>query len=218
MALINAETGKEHLQLALEGRGEHMAISADGSIIAVDHEKLGIIDTAAKAEVLIQDFSQVRIQSLGLSADGETVALGREGAVMLWRWRTGEAPKAISVNDGSRSPPRVESVSLSPDGARLAVGGRRRGISLIDVATGQVLHNPTLEGPESWRTHQTAFSPDGKLVATPIEEYYGGGVAVWRCDTGKLFARLEMPFESVRHIAFSPDGGFWAASIVGDRD
>jgi len=206
VALVDAETGKEHLQLALEGRGEYMAISADGSTIAVDHEKLGIIDTAAKTEVLIRDFSPARIQSLGLSADGETVALGREGAVRLWRWRTGDAPKAIPVNDGSRNPPRVESVSFSPDGALLAVGGHRKGISLIDVATGQVRHHPTLEGPESWRIQQIAFSGDGKLVATPIEPYYGGGVAVWRCDSGKLFSRLEMPYESVRYIAFSPDG------------
>jgi WD40 repeat protein len=68
------------------------------------------------------------------------------------------------------------------------------------------VHHPSLEGPESWRIHQIVFSPDGNLVATPVEHWYGGGVAVWRCDSGKLHTRLEMPFESVRHIAFSPDG------------
>ena len=51
-------------------------------------------------------------------------------------------------------------------------------------------------------TFDGAFSPDGKIVATTIEDK----VYLWELATGQLRCRLSFPEGRVRHLAFSPSG------------
>ena len=50
-----------------------------------------------------------------------------------------------------------------------------------------------MEGLDRWPSHHLTFSPDGRLLATPIYHFDGGGVALWEVASGKFAKRLEMP-------------------------
>ena len=73
-----------------------------------------------------------------------------------------------------------------------------------------------LADPRSKNVSAVAFSPDGKLLATPDQN---GSTYLWKVPTGKLSASLE-PAGNIGgngHPAFSPNGGFLAVAN-GDGD
>ncbi len=90
----------------------------------------------------------------------------------------------------------VTSVAFSPDGQRLASGGRDGTMKIWDSATGKELFS--LKGHAVWVT-SVAFSPDGQRLASGG----GGTVKIWDSATGKELLSLKGMAGSV---AFSPDG------------
>jgi len=205
VALVEAETGRERMRLDIDGHGRYLAISADGSTVVADGEKLRVIDVEQKA--FRHQLDRQHVESLALSADGELLLIGSPGNIKLWNLATGEAPRTITIaGRDPRSKPSIEAIAFSPDGSRAAVGNHQTGVSLVDLLRGKVIQHFSLDGPESWRSHHVVFSPDGRMVATPIEEYYGGGVAIWEIGSGAFLKRLESGGRSVKRLAFSQDG------------
>ena len=94
----------------------------------------------------------------------------------------------------------INSVALSPDGARVISAGREGQLKLWDAATGRLLR--TLVG----HTHEVmsvAFSPDGASVLS-------GGldqtVKLWDAASGRVLRTLQGHSNFVHAVAFSPNG------------
>ena len=120
-------------------------------------------------------------------------------------------------------PDGVSSLAFSPDGKTLASAGYDNtsgDLRLWDAATGQLKatflgHNDSILS--------VAFSPDGNTLATgggwPGNSFRSGqqdkGVRLWDPDTGQLKATITGLTDSVRSLAFSPDGNILA---TGNRD
>ncbi len=161
--------------------------------------------------------------SVAFSPDGESVACGAEGAVLLDS-RTGKLKKTFKPANGY-----VVAVAFSPDGRTLAgagadsiapgvgAGGSGR-VTLWYTATGEVLQK--LDGPTD-HAIQVAFSPDGRTVAvagtgppklgrdqssgqhlskTPSE------VRAWDVATGKAVWIAEGECNAASSLSFAPDG------------
>jgi WD40 repeat protein len=215
IALVGAQTAQERMQLELdERRGEQIAVSADGSTIAVDGEKIHIIDTAAKAVVLTYDFPRREATALALSADGKTLAIGEGGNLIIWEWSTGGEPRTTPLARGPKDRIRIISLEFSPDGGTLAIGGDRiggnqdRGLPLVNVATGNEIRDLSVKGVRHWYPRGLAWSHDGKLVAAPIERDarpQGVGAVVWNIATGDVVQQLQAPHGYVTSLDFSPD-------------
>jgi WD40 repeat protein len=93
----------------------------------------------------------------------------------------------------------VYSVAFSPDGTRLATGGRGA-IQLWDIATEKAEHRIDLQPGQGWNL---TFSPDGKFLSTTGKF---GLVETWSTATGKQTAICKGPVPLVFGIQYRPDG------------
>lgn len=95
------------------------------------------------------------------------------------------------------------SLAYSPDGKRLASGGRNDPVRIWDLQTGQLIR--TL--PDTW-VWALAFSPDGNTLAT------GGSnktIRLWDLQSGKELRQLKGHTATVKSVAFSADGATLAS-------
>ncbi len=95
----------------------------------------------------------------------------------------------------------VYAVTVSPDGARLAVGDRSNGITAYDLASGA--KERTLAGHTDW-VNDVAFSPDGQRVISGSKDHT---LRLWDVATGAALRTLVGHTGWVNAVAFSPQGG-----------
>ena len=100
------------------------------------------------------------------------------------------------------------SLALSPDGKRLAVGGSDGHVQVWDSDTSQLLLDLSAQSSTVWGI---AFSPDGKLLATPGPN---NTAKIWDAMTGKARMTLAGHSDEIRGLAFSPDGTRLATASV----
>jgi WD40 repeat protein len=147
------------------------------------------------------------VDSVAVSPDGSLVATaGGEGGVRLYSAKTGELLRTIG-EVGDRD------VVFSPDGRLLAAAGFHMDklVGVYDVQTGKRVL--ALEGQTEWEADATAFSPDGKLLASTATDKQ---VLVWELATGKLLHQLKNQPYRIAALAFSPDSAILAGG-GGDR-
>lgn len=127
-------------------------------------------------------------------------------------------PQAQSSASLTTSPPshaviRLEghasslyAVEISPDGERIATGGRDGAVGLWDLRRRTL--TSTLQGHEG-AIMTVAFSHDGKLLASGGLD---GRVCIWDLERSTLKARYEKHEGCVNAVAFSPDGRLLASA------
>jgi WD40 repeat protein/tRNA A-37 threonylcarbamoyl transferase component Bud32 len=133
-------------------------------------------------------------------------------------WYTGSGMKVRSFDSDKIE---VYCIAFSPDGKRLAAGGRAQlngAIRIWDTDTGQVVLD--LE-EKLWRCQRLAFSPDGRLLAAVSARLTLGQdssfcqITLWDMDSGKVIHTLGFAQRDIPQMTFSPDGKILA--IAGDR-
>jgi WD40 repeat protein len=103
----------------------------------------------------------------------------------------------------------IPAVAFSPDGTRLAVGGRE-GLSVWDLATGKLLAQ--CPGHDIWIT-AVAFHPDGTRVASAADD---GSIKVCEAATGKELLAIAGHSRTVVAMSFLA-GGKQLATVTGVR-
>jgi eukaryotic-like serine/threonine-protein kinase len=94
----------------------------------------------------------------------------------------------------------VQSVAWSPDGGRLASGGRDDSVRIWDASTGRKITE--LHGHTDL-IRCVAWHPDGRRLASSSGE---GMILVWDPDTAKAVLRLAGHRDNVFSVAWSRDG------------
>lgn len=139
------------------------------------------------------------IYSLAFSSDGNLLAGGDDkGYVRLWNVRTGEE-SGRGFRYFKTGNAFIRSVNFSPKGNLLAVGGNNCYIQLWSTASRKLLHQIFLPKMGS---SSVSFSPNGKLLV-------GGWdwtMAIWEVSSGKKVRDLHGHSDTIRSVAFSPDG------------
>jgi WD40 repeat protein len=154
--------------------------------------------------------SRLREELVSFSPDGRLFAVlpTRRGNVTIFDTATGEQRSlAKGAATGQSS---LLACVFSPDGTRLLVtssggapGTPPRGPTVWDVATGKLLFR--LEG-HGGAVSRTAFSPDGKRVATYSSgRPRTGEVKLWDAATGRELLSLQANVLA-NDLKFSPDG------------
>ncbi len=187
--------------LARLGKGtvRDIIFSANGARMAVSsYIGTWLYDTYTGTEVaLIPRTKRYASNSIAVSSDGSTLAIGSFQMVRVWDAASGQ----LKSLDG-----RVSSVALSPDGATLA-SAIYDTVKLWDIASGQL---KSLNGHRH-RVSSMAFSPDGTVLASGSES---GGVRLWDAASGQPKAALDGPGNNgVSSMVFSPDGATLASAV-----
>lgn len=153
-----------------------------------------------------------RVNTLALSPDGRTLAIGNSNsnAIHLWDTKTGTN---LATLEGHTE--EINTIAFSPDSVTLASASRDGTIQLWDIKTKTYV--ATLEEhPNS--INAIAFSPDGKTLAVvggPVNTL----VRLWDMNTREFRTTIEGEMTSVYPydremlcVTFSPDGTMLASA------
>jgi WD40 repeat protein/DNA-binding SARP family transcriptional activator len=147
------------------------------------------------------------LTDLALAPDGKTAySTAWDNTVRAWDLAGG---KQIALYQPFATGQTI-GLAVSPDGARLLVGGGEytvhpierpnAPIALLDAKTGEELL--TLEGHTSW-VSSVAFSPEGRYALSGSRDLT---VRLWNLTTGEQLAVFTGHTDEVWKVAFSPDG------------
>lgn len=158
---------------------------------------------AAKGQRLVIDGYSVN--TLAVSPDGAHIlTVSEDRTIRLWNARTGTLelaiPHALAAD--------ASSVSFSPDGTHIVVGGWDQA-EIWDLQTRA--HVLTLNGHKS-SVASVAYSPDGTYIVTGS---WDKTARVWDARTGQSLLVLQGHTAWVESVAFSPDGQY---IVTGSRD
>lgn len=151
---------------------------------------------------------------------GERSGSSGTDLVRIHRWddltevRTVELPEEM-----------ITVLDLSPDGARLAVGGLHERITLIDVATGRTALVPRPDGEGGGIQGALRWSPDGTVLAELQVGQGGGSFELHRVRRdGSVAESVEVDVDNeddwyeladaYASIEYSPDGRSMYCSVV----
>jgi RNA polymerase sigma factor (sigma-70 family) len=192
------------LSAAKDGGAWSLGLSGDGSLLAAvplggaKDQSIRLIDTAKDAVVGKVGGELGRAESVALSPDGKTVAIGtRTGAVHFLAAATGRPVRTALTLSGVGPKATVGRVVFAPDGASVAAWERSGAVRVWDLATGKERDCGT-----GWED-AVAFAPDSRLLALADRT---GAVVLRDAATGEERARLTGHLGPVNTIAFSEDG------------
>ncbi|MFI9583955.1 helix-turn-helix domain-containing protein [Streptomyces sp. NPDC052236] len=208
------------------GRGVmNVALSADGRTLVTSSNLDPTIRvhrlSAEHPQTTLSGHASTYISDMAFSPDGRTMATVRQGppgrgSVQLWDVRTGDREATLAADTdlalrGKQLPltgSRLGAVGFSPTGRALAArAGKNRVIEVRDVATGRLRRSRALGAIDT-----AVFSPDGARLAIVGEN---GSVRIWRLSTGVLHTAHTGHGQSVRAVAFTPDGRTLAVVDIG---
>jgi WD40 repeat protein len=171
-----------------------VSASADHTIKVWDMKLGAVARSIAKGHVL--DGASKPVNAVVFNPDGTLLASGgNDGFLRLWDAKSGQQKSAFPTVVA------VDSISFSPDGARVAAaGGPGRKVHVWDIETGQEVL--TLVGHTDGVT-SVRYSPDGKRIASAGRDKT---VRLWDAKTGQNLSVLQGHEQAVYCLAFSPDG------------
>ena len=140
------------------------------------------------------------IHQLHFSPDGKQLLIaagvaGDFGTVLRW-----DMPSQKFLTPVGKEQDAIQSMDLSADGKRLALGTTSRKVQIYSTEDGSLLHS--LRKHTDWVT-SVAWSPDGLLLASGDRF---GSIHVWDASTGSEFTTLRNHVGSVTALVWSADG------------
>ncbi len=199
------------------GRGKmQVALSADSRTLVTSSNLDPTIrihrPRAEYPTTTLSGHPDANVADMAFSPDGRTAATVSQGppgrgSVQLWDARTGDDEATLPLGThltlrGKQLPVPVShlaAVGFSATGRALAARAGKNGvIEVRDLVTGR-LHRSRALG-----TIDTAvFTPDGTRLAVVGRD---GSVRIWHLPTGALHTAHTSHGQSVRAVAFTPDG------------
>lgn len=199
--------------------GGPIAVSPDEKLLACGHEAVSLWDLATGKRVQRVPTGARWIDALGWLDDKKLVLVGgnvidqSDSERWIAVWDAGEQKETRRLGLGKEPVWGHHTAfrAFSPDGqflvsSQFAIGSSSGPVPptfLWRTTKGKRLHQ--IGGKDTGGGRAVAFSPDGRMLATP--DWWTAPIQVWEVATGKERRRLPASDEArVDSIAFSPDG------------
>jgi WD40 repeat protein len=203
--LWDVQTGQEVLTLrGHSGDIRGVEFSPDGHrLVSASHDRtVRVWDATPSAGEPVQDCLTLPGHSGAVTnvafhpRDHRVLAsAGADGTVRVWNAEGRRQLRRFDAFTG-----RVERLTFSPDGQRLAAAGQKI-VRVWDTTTWQEVRPSPLAAKTNLRS--VAFSPDGRLLATG--GYAKTPVIIWNAATGEPIRELPNKWLTMS-VAFHPDG------------
>jgi WD40 repeat protein len=137
---------------------------------------------------------------VAFSPDGKIIAVAETLTTLsLWDIATGRRVR------GFRHFPTTQGFTFAPDGRTVVSGGTH--FRFWDILRGHEIGRFTRLGEVA----SLAFKADGNVIATAS----GEELQLWEVSTARDLRRMNGPLQSIRSVAFAPDGKLLASSGFG---
>ncbi len=169
-------------------------------------QKLRLLDVTTGQLLAVSEKVDAIIWDLAYSPANSFLAAALDSGIVQIR-----SPQDLSLIRQYYFPGPVNSLSLSPDGNRLAAGVADNGtgtVFIVNLTNGEILLRFKAH---PYSVPDMAFSPDGSILATGAVDRM---VKVWNSSTGELLHSLPQDGQGSA-VAFSHDGGLLASSFCG---
>ncbi|MFN0086357.1 MAG: protein kinase domain-containing protein [Blastocatellia bacterium] len=204
-------------RLTTEGKADRVAISPDGkevlySVVDAGQQSLRLRQVETGGEITILPPEKVVYYGLAFSRDGAFIYYVRGEVndtvnVLYQSTKFGGATRRLCVNVDS-------AITFSPDGRRIAFVRRNPGTgeNALMIANGDCGGERMLAArrqPDVYRLRGPSWSPDGKLIATAIENLTGASfhtVAGVGVADGVEKMLTSQKWEIVSQVAWLADG------------
>jgi serine/threonine-protein kinase len=205
--LRDLEQGKDGQSLAFNSTARLLAFSRDRRLLASAHadHTIRVWELEPRQmELVLNTQDEQQANNVVFNPKLGQIAAGCRGTTEIWEIPSGkQLLNWAEIQAGSNG--GFKRVAYSADGRWLSDGTR-----VIDVGTGEELSHLNLPNIKAFGT---AFSPNGKLVATAASNAAGTSGSVFVCETatGHLLLDLKAPLDWPVCVAFSPDGKLLAS-------
>jgi WD40 repeat protein len=201
--LWNTRSGESIDQFETPSEVYSLAFTPGGDLLAAGAgDRVSLWDLAKRQPLPELRWSVRAISTLACSSKGLLAVGGSSGVIELWYLPDGQNAGVLAGGSDL-----ILSVAFSPDGERLASGGRDNQIRIWNATSRQ---NVISFRAVWWNNVRTvAFSPDGRKLVS------GGGdnqAKVWDVATHEKLATLIGHRGVVRAVAVSADGSHLATA------
>jgi WD40 repeat protein len=143
------------------------------------------------------------VLAVGLS--GARVVVVDARTVSVFNARSLRRVSTVAVTPAPSAP---STAVISPDGRTIAIGSPARGVSFVDLASGEARAGA---GPQIGTVASFAYSPDGRAVASAANDT----VLIWNPRSARPREALTVPGGQVQSVTFSAGGRTLYTSTVG---
>jgi len=184
-----------------------LAASPWAPLVAIAGQKQVLLYSTTNLDLLgILPFSEGQPWEVKFSQSGKLLlAAGghgaKSGSVTLWNVESGERIATIGKEYDA-----VLAADISPDQARVALGGPDRLVKIHSTKTGEVEHK--IKKHTDWVT-ALAFSPNGEMLASGDRN---GGLTVWDADSGQELFTTAGHKSAVTSVSWRTDSKLIASS------
>jgi WD40 repeat protein len=186
-----------------EGIIVYVAAASDGRTLATSDPNFSTVRLWDLQTRVATDFVTDDKAEVTFSPDGTWLALRKfDGPIELWDRRATPYRKVQTI-DGVFG--GGYQLNFSPDSRILVFRGSREAFELWDVNSAETLGR--LPHQSSWAC-ATAFSPDGKTVATGSN----AKIRLWDVRSQRLLTEIGHQSSDTRSLCFTPDGGVLLAA------
>jgi len=196
--VVHTKHGNPLIGLAASPWSPLVAIAGQKQVLLFNTDTLDFLGVLPFTNGQPVDLKFSRNAKLLLAGGGHGA---KSGKVVVWDVASGEQVMVVGEEQDT-----VTAADISPDQAKIAIGGPSRFVKIYSTSDGEVLHK--IKKHTDWVT-AVAFSPNGEFLASGDRN---GGISLWDPENGQELFTLPGHRAAVTSLSWRDDSKILASA------